>query len=521
MQPETKLRLPARALRPESAECLAGFKTELIQEKRSAGTVAKRLGAARHFLVWLEIEGIQSSAVDDAAIRRFRDHDCTCPPSEGRSGLYKQHVPPPRKTLSRVHRFVRFLENSGRARHPAELQQGYRLVEEFQQWASAQGHTPDMLAAYGGRARHLLKWLHLSRIPMKALTREVLERYFEHDCLCPGIFRGLKNSRAGADTVFAIKKFVRFLAERGTVPDALPVQKKTLNPNLRRFHTWLRQHRGVVETTIKNRDRDVTVLVADLGDDPTKYDAALVRQVLLRRFANASAARAQALTSAMRMYLRFLSSTGDCPASLVGAVPRAALWSLGTLPRYLPMEDIEKVIASCNRGWPVDIRNRAILLLLARLALRAGDVRFLQLNDIDWTDAELHLRGKSRRSVRLPLPQDVGDALLAYIETARPRVPEQTVFLRSRAPHRPFAHSTAISGLVHYALKRAGVDSPNGRGAHVFRHSAATHLLRSGASLETVGALLRHETSSTTQIYAKVDLPMLQQVAQPWMGGVR
>ncbi len=521
MRPETKLRLPARALRKGSAECLAEFRTQLLQEKHCAETVVRRLCAARHFLVWLEIAGIQPSAVDDAAIRRFRDHDCMCPPREGCSGLYKLHAPRPQKTMAGVHRFVRFLENSGRTAHPGELQQGCRLVEEFQEWASAQGHTPNMLVTYGHRSRHLLIWLHLSRIPMKALTVEVLGRYFEHDCLCPGIYARFKNSRAGADTVFGVKKFVRFLAARGTVPDAHLVRKKPLNPNLRRFHTWLRQHRGVCEATVKEHDREVTVLVGDLGDDPTKYDAALVRQVLLRRFANASAARARALTSAMRMYLRYLSSTGDCPASLVGAVPRAGLWSLATLPRYLPMEDIEKVIASCNRGQPVDIRNRAILLLLARLALRAGDVRFLQLNDIDWTNAELHLRGKSKRSVRLPLPQDVGDALLAYIETARPRVPEPTVFLRSRAPHRPFAYSTTISRLVHFALKRAGVDSPSGRGAHIFRHSAATHLLRSGASLETVGALLRHETSFTTQIYAKVDLPMLQQVAQPWMGDLR
>ena len=517
MRPETKLRLPARALRPESAESLAEFKTQLLQEKRSAEAVVRDLGAARHFLVWLEIEEIPPSAVDNAALLRFRDHDCMCPPREGPSGLYKQHSPPRQQTWPRVHRFVRFLENTGRTAHPGELQQGHRLLDEFQEWASAQGHTPNMLAAFGSCSRHLLIWLHLSRIPMKALTVEVLEGFFEHDCLCPYIFNRFKNSRAGADTVFGVKKFVRFLAARGVVPDAHRVRKKPLNPNLRRFHTWLRQHRGIGETTIKDHDRDATLLLADLGDDPTKYDAALVRQVLLRRFANASAARAQRLTSAMRMYLRFLSSTGDCPASLVGAVPRAGLWSLATLPRYLPMEDIEKVIASCNRGRPVDIRNRAIFLLLARLALRAGDVRFLQLNDIDWTNAELHLRGKSRRSVRLPLPQDAGDALLAYIETARPRVPEQTVFLRSRAPHRPFAYSTAISRLVHFALKRAGVDSPSGRGAHIFRHSAATHLLRSGASLETVGAVLRHEAFRSTEIYAKVDLPMLQQVAQPWM----
>ena len=120
--------------------------------------------------------------------------------------------------------------------------------------------------------------------------------------------------------------------------------------------------------------------------------------------------------------------------------------------------------------------------------------------------------------MRLPLPQDAGDALLAYIEQTRPRVNEQTVFLRARAPYRPFAYSTAISRMVHHALQRAGVNSPNGQGAHIFRHSAATSLLRSGASLDTVGALLRHEKAMTTAVYAKVDLAMLHQVAQPWMG---
>ena len=282
MTPETKTRLPARALGPESAQCLAEFETQLIQEKRSAKAVVRCLGATRHFLVWLEIEEIQPEAVDNAAIRRFRDHDCVCPPREGRSGLYKLHASPPQNTLPRVHRFVQFLEDSGRTAHPEELQHGYRFVEQFQKWAAAQGHTPNMLVSYGYCSRHLLTWLHLSRLPMKALTEEVLERYFEHDCLCPGIFTGFKNSKACADTVYGTKKFVRFLAARGMVPDEHLVRKKSLNPNLGGFHTWLRQQRGVSETTIQEYDREVTALVVGLGNDPGKYDAALVRQVPAR-----------------------------------------------------------------------------------------------------------------------------------------------------------------------------------------------------------------------------------------------
>ena len=482
MRRQSSERLPARTLGPDTVNWLAEFEEHLNHQSLSAEGVHRCLGVARHFLLWLELEGILPEAIDSAAIRGFRDHKCICPPREERGGLYKLHAPPPRSALPRVHRFVQFLEGTGRTAHPGELQHGYGLVDQFLEWAARQGHTPNMLVSYGQRSRHLLVWLHGSRIPMKAVTVEVLQRYFEHDCICPGDFNRFKNSRAHADTVFATNKFVRYLANRGMVPDVHIARKKPLNPDLQAFHTWLRQHRGISELTVREYDREVSSLLVDLGNNPTTYDAVLVRQVLLSRFAGVSRNHARRLVYAIRMYLRFLSSKGQCPAALVGAVPRTGLWSLATLPRYLSMDEVEKVIAACDGTRPVDIRNRAILLLLARLGLRAGDVRFLQLNDIDWDNAELHVCGKSRRSVRLPLPQDAGDALLAYIEQTRPRVNEQTVFLRSRAPYRPFAYSTTISRMVHHALQRAGVNSPNGQGAHIFRHSAATGLLRSGAS---------------------------------------
>ena len=521
MREKTNQRQQPKTLDMACLACLREFEEHLSRTECSGHFVGRCLAAARHLLVWLELDGTEVRAVDNATIRRFRDHKCTCPPREGRTGLYKLNAPPPPPTMMGVHRFVAFLEESGHTAHPQEVKKGQQLLEEFLEQASAQGHTSNMVRVYGSISRHLLVWLHRSRMPLKALTVGVLNQFFEHDCLCPGTFVGFKASRASDDMVFATKKFVRFLADRKVVPDVHIPRKKPLNPELQAFHTWLRQHRGVGEVTIREYDREVSTLLVGLGRDPTKYDAARVRRVLSNRFAQVSKKHAQRLVSVMRVYLRFLSSTDRCPASLIGAVPRIGLWSLATLPRYLPMEDIERVIASCDGTRSVDVRNRAILLLLARLALRASDVRFLQLNDIDWTNAELHLRGKSQRSVRLPLPQDVGDALLEYIERARPLVPEGTVFLRSRAPHRPFAYSTTISRMVHSALKRAGVHSPNGQGAHIFRHSAATHLVRSGASLETIGALLRHERSMTTELYAKVDLPMLQQVAQPWMGAIR
>ena len=179
------------------------------------------------------------------------------------------------------------------------------------------------------------------------------------------------------------------------------------------------------------------------------------------------------------------------------------------------------MIVSCNVTTPVGLRDRAILLLLARLALRAGDVVHLRLSDLDWENARVRVCGKSRREAGLPLPQDAGDAVLDYIEHARPRIGDDRVFLTVRAPYRPFTSSNAITDIVIQALKRAGMHDVKPKGAYLFRHSAATNLLRAGASLDVIGALLRHRSPDTTVIYAKTDRPMLLEVAQPWIGDGR
>ena len=167
---------------------------------------------------------------------------------------------------------------------------------------------------------------------------------------------------------------------------------------------------------------------------------------------------------------------------------------------------------------PIDLRDRAALLLLARLGLRAGDVCGLRLDDFDWVAGAVHVCGKSRRSVRLPLPQDVGDAVLAYIENGRPTAAEDRLFLRSKAPYRPFTASSSISYIVARALRRAGVEDPPSKGASLLRHSAATTMLRAGATLQAVGAVLRHRSLDMTAHYAKVDVNMLETIAQPWPG---
>ena len=181
---------------------------------------------------------------------------------------------------------------------------------------------------------------------------------------------------------------------------------------------------------------------------------------------------------------------------------------------------MERILDGCDRKTSVGRRNHAILLLLARLGVRAGEVVGLSLDDIDWSTGQITIRGKGGRSAQLPLPADVGAALAAYLRHDRPRSTTRRVFLRHRAPLVGFANSSTISSLVRRALKHAGVESAH-TGAHVLRHSLATSLLRQGGSLDEIGELLRHQSPNTTAIYAKVDVTALHTLALPWPGGGR
>jgi integrase len=190
-------------------------------------------------------------------------------------------------------------------------------------------------------------------------------------------------------------------------------------------------------------------------------------------------------------------------------------WRLAELPRYLSAVQVDSLIAACDGSSPERRRDRAILLLLARLGLRAGDVAGLRIADIEWETGTLRVSGKGRYQVRLPLPQEVGDAIIEYVE-CRPAAHESDhVFVRNIAPFRPFAHGDGVSSVVRRAMKRAGVVSP-AKGAHVLRHTAATQMLRHGVPLDQIALVLRHRGIDTTAYYAKADVNLLKQIAQPW-----
>ena len=221
------------------------------------------------------------------------------------------------------------------------------------------------------------------------------------------------------------------------------------------------------------------------------------------------------MTTSLRAFLRYLAVAGRCQAGLDGAVPAYAHWQLADMPRYLSTEQVDRLIAACDGDAGARRRDRAILLLLARLGLRAGDVAQLRLTDIEWQTGSLRVCGKSRYEVRLPLPQEVGDAIAAYLEGRPSACRSDLVFLRTIAPCRPFRRGDGISSVVKRLMKRAAIVTPV-KGAHALRHTAATEMLRHGVPLDKIGLVLRHRGIDTTAYYAKADVALQKQVAQPW-----
>ena len=360
-------------------------------------------------------------------------------------------------------------------------------------------------------AAHLGHWASMRDIPKDRLDQSALDSFVRHlaNCACRHAFRG--RDRSNAD---GARRFVEYLQSRGILASS-QAEPEPLPALVEAFRDWIRHHRGVTESTVANHVPVAKEFLAALGTDTAAYDAYRIRAFIFSRTSRNGHSRAKSVINTIRMFLRFLAAYGYCSADLVAAVPRIAEWRLSSLPRYISAEDIERLIAVCDPESPRGSRDRAVILLLARLGLRAGDVRDLLLTDIDWSQGRLRVVGKGRCETWLPLPQDAGDAVLHYLENFRPAIDDDHVFLRVYAPLGPLPSSGPISKLVRRAIARAGVKAPS-MGAHVLRHSAATEMLRQGSSLDVIGAVLRHRSIESTAHYAKVDITLLRSVAQPW-----
>jgi len=318
---------------------------------------------------------------------------------------------------------------------------------------------------------------------------------------------------------------LQFLRDAGVVA---PRRKPNTNSPAERlageYRLFLQEERGLDGATVANYSRHVDRFLAEhFGAEPVNLRTVGAREITAfvrhhaPRFGRGWAAQ---MVTGLRSFFRFARYRGLITSDLATMVPPVPNWATTGLPKHLPADAVQRVLNACDRSTVRGKRDYAILLLLARLGLRAGEVVALQLEDINWPGAEITVRSKKGDGwAKLPLSAEVGRALARYL-AGRPASAYRNAFVRDYAPYTPFSASGPVSVLVRKAIERAGVKSAR-TGAHVFRHSLATEMLRRGASFDQIGRVLRHRDPDSTAIYAKVDIGSLRQLALPWPGGAR
>jgi site-specific recombinase XerD len=387
-------------------------------------------------------------------------------------------------------------------------------IDEFAVWMHSKGFKPVVLELRLRSLAAFTDWMKANRYSINELIEAI------DACKCElGKGRKLNSRGPNIDSIIAASKLLVFLQGKGLFEMPAPKAKVSeVWPILGDFRAWSIEHKGVRETTLDLYETTLGDFVKTLGSEPKTYTAKAIREFILNRARPHSTHRAQAIAVASRSFLRFLSIQGQCSSDLVHAVPTFPSYKLRTTPKYIEPEEMKKVEEACHLLDENGLRDRAVILLLTRLGLRASDVANLSLKDVDWNNGRILVSGKSRRHEWLPLPQEVGDAIIDYLKNGRPRLKIPQIFTKVDAPIGPLTRAS-VTHIVRSAFRRSGVKPPvNGNGAHTLRHSAATAMLRKGASLKGVSTVLRQNLTSTTGIYAKVDFGRLSMVAQPWPG---
>jgi site-specific recombinase XerD len=389
-------------------------------------------------------------------------------------------------------------------------------LDDYAQLLAEQGYSRQAARQKLRLAADLSRWLARKRLPVEKLNEQRVGEFFG---------ARWRRRRWHNSDESSLALLLRQLRQANVIPEVvIPTIRSPLDRVEQDYARFLTQERGLVQSTLDNYLPVARrFLVRRFGSGKLRLAALRAHDVgtfILRDLAGYSPKRVQLATSALRSFLGHLYQRGQLPTNLAAAVPTVAGRRRCGLPRFLEPEQVERLLNHCDPECPAGQRDYAVLLLLARLGVRAGEVVQLNLEDINWDAGELRIRGKSARIDRLPLPADVGRALACYLKRGRPRCSSRRVFIRTKAPRQGFSGSAAVDGIVDRALSRAQLD-PGQRGAHLLRHSLATRMLRGGASLTQIGQILRHQMLQTTEIYAKVDLEALRKLAQPWPGGAR
>ncbi len=356
------------------------------------------------------------------------------------------------------------------------------------------------------------RWLARRRIPIADIDTSVVERYGAG-------YR--RNYAFWSQRPPILHRFVGMLNQAGVIPAMESAAADPRQCEIEAFRRYLRQERGLSERTIPNvvywAERFILEQLPKGPADFSQVGPRDVTKFIERHAARVKSGTSKVMVAALRTFLRYLQHRGAVPTELANCVPSVPPYSVSALPSFLSSATVTRILDHCDRSRAQGRRDYAILLLLARLGVRSGEVIGLRLEDIDWSLGEITIRGKGGRHSKLPLPGDVGEAIVDYLRQHRPVCASRCVFLRLHAPIQALTRH-GIRCLVRAAMERAAVDAPH-KGPHIFRHTLATEMLRKGASLDEIGEVLRHRSPKTTSVYAKVDINSLKGLALPWPGG--
>ena len=385
-------------------------------------------------------------------------------------------------------------------------------IDGFAERFSKEGYSSSTLRAKIRVVDMLGKWLTIKRIDLAALDEGRVEEFLESRRR-----RGFVTGTVSA----ASKQLLSYLRAVGAVPAATLLDSDTLPSVEKEYAEYLARERGNTAPTIRYQLLIARRFLAErFGLGTIEYSqlcAADVTQFTLRHAYAFKRRTSQTMLSSLRSFLRFLYIRGETPNDLTGCVFKVADWHLAGLPNYLEPKQVELLLQGVDRMTPSGRRDYAILLLLARLGLRACEVVNLGLEDIDWEAGTITIQGKSNHHNCLPLPQDVGEAIVEYLRRGRPECSSRKVFVRAVAPNRELTSSSAITCIVKRYLLQASLH-PARMGAHVLRHSLATRMIRGGNTLDEIGDILGHQFRTSTEIYAKVAITSLRKLARPWPG---
>jgi integrase/recombinase XerD len=374
------------------------------------------------------------------------------------------------------------------------------------------GYSPSTIQTQMQLLKNLIKWVQENDVIIN-IDESITDRFLSESGRKGAVRRGDKKT---------LNRFLDHLRMKGVIPYREPTfDNSPLTPIKSRYEDYLLKERGLSTATGSRYWPYIQrFLLERFGDNPMRLYELCPQDTdrfLLSHAHERTPKAAQLMVSAMRSFLRFLFRYGETKCDLSTAVPAVVAWRLSDVPKYIKPEEIESLLESCDRSSSVGRRNYSILLLIARLGLRAGEIVALELGDISWRTAEFTIRGKGQFRDRLPLPQSVGEALAIYLKTDRPKCSTRKVFVRMRAPYRGFKDSSTVSTIVRRAVEKSGLITPT-KGAHLLRHSLATGMLRKGASMVEIGELLRHRSPNSTEIYAKVNIEGLRSIVRIWPG---